>query len=628
MLAAGCDRGEKAVFETRLDVFGASGIPVEITVVHADETKARAAVEKAFAAMREAASPLNFYDSGSELSRLNAAAGKPVKVGAGLREVIALSLAVAKETDGAFDPTVGPLVSLWKPFIKGEKREPPSTDTLAAARVRVGWNKIRLEGDTVTLEPGMNLDLGAIAKGYVVDKGLFALRADGVGRAAVNASGHIAVIGLSPSGVSWKFGIQIPGAPRGAFKEALDLPSGAMATSGDYEQFVDYKGKRCHHILDPRTGEPSASGLASATVFAPDAASADALATAMVVLGADKGRGVLARRSARGFFLASDGREIRVEPAPAAASGWLPVALAASGEAAPAAGVSAPPKGFDWNALLLPAALVGGLGLLFGIGLFVASRVFLVEEDPRVGLLTGALPGANCGSCGFPGCGGFARALIHGSAPLNVCNPGGAATVQKIAGILGRTAPPMENRLAVLHCAGRAVKEASRYAGVLDCRAAAAVQGGTLACPFGCMRLRSCVRACPFDAISMDSGFPEVIEEKCTACGNCVKACPKGLFELAPAEKMFHVLCRSHEWGKAVKDACAVGCIACLRCVKACPSKAIDFVDNLASIDCARCTNCGACVKVCPSKTILDFRPRRGVEILAASAPAPAGGAA
>ncbi|MBN1420545.1 MAG: RnfABCDGE type electron transport complex subunit B [Planctomycetes bacterium] len=252
-----------------------------------------------------------------------------------------------------------------------------------------------------------------------------------------------------------------------------------------------------------------------------------------------------------------------------------------------------------------------GLGVLFGVGLYYASRIFHVDVDPRIQQVLDALPGANCGACGQPGCGGFARAVVHGSADLAGCAVGGCDVARRIGAILGKEVGETVRRVAVLHCAGRDVKDRFRYDGPRDCVAAALIRGGPKACAYGCIGYGTCARACPFGAISMVDGLPVVDEEKCTACGICVAACPKGLFELHAVTHHVHVRCRSREKGAVVRKVCSVGCIGCKKCEKTCPHDAIHVAENLASIDYGKCTSCAACVKVCPMKTIEDLRPAR-----------------
>lgn len=248
--------------------------------------------------------------------------------------------------------------------------------------------------------------------------------------------------------------------------------------------------------------------------------------------------------------------------------------------------------------------LIGILGIVFGIGLAVASRFFSVYMDPRIETVAGMLPGANCGGCGKAGCANFAEALVHGSAEVGGCSACGAETSKKIASFLGLKAPDAERRAAVLKCNGRSVKNRFEYHGVSDCVAASLVMGGPKACRYGCLGLGTCVRACPFGALEIRDRMPFVNEYRCVACGSCVSACPKRLYDIVPVSKTVHVRCRNLDRGKMVKEACEVGCIACKKCEKACPHDAIHVIDNVARIDYEKCTSCEKCVEGCPSKSI------------------------
>lgn len=255
--------------------------------------------------------------------------------------------------------------------------------------------------------------------------------------------------------------------------------------------------------------------------------------------------------------------------------------------------------------------ILGGLGILFGFGLFVASRVFHVKEDPRVEKVENTLPGANCGACGRPGCRALAEAVVHGSAPPSACPVCGAQEKEIIAGMMGLEVETGTRKVAVLHCQGRNVEDRFAYQGPESCRASELLIGGHKACPYGCLGFGDCVRACPFGTLTMVDGIPEVNEEKCTACGKCVEACPRNLFELHAVDMHVHVRCRSSDKGGAVRKYCEVGCIACKKCEKACKFDAIHVKDFLAQIDYGKCTNCAACVKVCPNSTIVNYRKAR-----------------
>lgn len=261
--------------------------------------------------------------------------------------------------------------------------------------------------------------------------------------------------------------------------------------------------------------------------------------------------------------------------------------------------------------MLSAIVTLGAAGLVFGGFLALAAQKFKVEEDPKVAEILEVLPGANCGACGFPGCAGLASAIVKGEAPCNVCIPGGDAVADKIASIMGVVCEGVEPMVAVVCCQGDddRAELVAQYHGVMDCHAANQL-GGSKGCPYGCLGLGSCVRACPFDAMYMSpEGLPVVIKEKCTGCGACVRACPRGIIDLAPCDKHVHILCSSYDKGPQVRKYCRVGCIACRICVRSCPQEAISMDrDTLAKIDYSICDNCGVCVAKCPMKTIVDTR--------------------
>lgn len=261
--------------------------------------------------------------------------------------------------------------------------------------------------------------------------------------------------------------------------------------------------------------------------------------------------------------------------------------------------------------MLQPLIILGILGLLFGIGLYIASKVFYVEIDPRVEQICEALPGANCGACGLAGCSGFAKAIVHGSASVDACIPGGEHVAHLVADIMGIEAITRDKEVAILKCRGKDVKTRFDYHGIPTCLAASQTLGGNRECIYGCLMFGDCVKACPFDAIHMVDGFPLVDEVKCTSCGNCVKACPKDLYELRMLKSLVHVNCMSYDRAKDVLRTCKVGCIGCKKCEKECKFDAIHINDFLAIIDFEKCTSCGMCVKVCPSGCILNFRMER-----------------
>ncbi|MBU4128760.1 Fe-S cluster domain-containing protein [bacterium] len=258
------------------------------------------------------------------------------------------------------------------------------------------------------------------------------------------------------------------------------------------------------------------------------------------------------------------------------------------------------------NPITLSIIVLGGLGLLAGSGLAYASKKFISKIDPKIETILAALPGANCGACGFAGCSGFAKALVEERAQANGCISGGEGVAREVASILGVEVAVKEKRIAKILCYHRGASQTQfDYQGLENCRAAALLFGGNKACLYSCLGLGDCVEVCPLGAITLVNGRIEIDEERCTGCGKCVSICPKGIIALVPKEKKVHVLCNSKDKGAIVRKICKEGCIGCGICLKVCPEKAITLKDNLAHIDYEKCTECGVCAEKCPTGTIV-----------------------
>ncbi len=268
------------------------------------------------------------------------------------------------------------------------------------------------------------------------------------------------------------------------------------------------------------------------------------------------------------------------------------------------------------SAALFLAALAGFLSVM----LVVVARKFAVEANPLVAEVEEVLPQYNCGACGFPGCSGFARYLVETRSPDAKCTPGGPDLQKRLASILGMEMGELTPTVAHVFCRGtdKQALDEGEYFGIRDCVAADLVDSGTKVCPFGCLGLGSCAVACQFDAIRMEDGVAVIIEKKCIACGQCVKACPRGLISMIPQGKRVLVECRTRDKGAQVKKYCKVGCITCQLCVKACPEQAIRLDGDFIVVDESTCTLCGACIEKCPQCTIQPlhgvFTPARTVE--------------
>jgi len=240
------------------------------------------------------------------------------------------------------------------------------------------------------------------------------------------------------------------------------------------------------------------------------------------------------------------------------------------------------------NPILDSALILGGLGLFFGFLIAMANKKFYVWEDPRIGGVEELLPNSNCGACGQPGCRAFAESLVNGKEQPSGCTVMGEEDMADVASYLGVDAGEASKRVARLLCAG-GKNEAARnsdYTGLESCKAAAAVAGGGKSCNWGCLGLADCEKSCLFDAIYMnDDLLPVVIPEKCTACNDCVVACPKDLFELMPIEQKLIVQCKNLLKGDAAEDLCSVACNTCNRCVADSEPGVIEMIDNLAVIN-------------------------------------------
>ncbi len=262
-------------------------------------------------------------------------------------------------------------------------------------------------------------------------------------------------------------------------------------------------------------------------------------------------------------------------------------------------------------------ASLTGLGFVFGLILSVAKKKLHVEKDPKIEAINDILPGANCGACGFPGCGAYAEKIVLEDEEITLCPVGGGDIVEKIASIVGKSGGSVQKMIARVHCQGGLYNTKNKfiYQGPHNCTAAQQIRGGFRVCSFGCLGLGECATICPFNAITMgEDRLPKVDPDKCTGCGKCVDVCPRNIISLQPADSEVYVLCSNKEKGPVMKQGCAVGCIGCKLCVvKACKLVFADnpdvesaiSVDNfLAVVDSSTCINCGKCGEICPQNVI------------------------
>ena len=256
--------------------------------------------------------------------------------------------------------------------------------------------------------------------------------------------------------------------------------------------------------------------------------------------------------------------------------------------------------------------LLGCIGLFFGIGLAIAAHKFAVDVNPLIEEVLESLPLAQCGGCGYPGCEGYAIAVVNNpDVPPNLCFPGKERVAARVAELTGKKLTAVEDQIAIIRCSrqeGR-VSHKHEYYGF----------GGPSACQYACIGLGECAAACPFGAIEMVENFPVVNPDKCVSCGVCVRTCPKKVIEIQTLKARVFVPCSTKDLGKNVKQVCQVGCIGCKMCVKACPANAVSYEDGLVKIDHKACIAYGpgcetACVTKCPREI---FRPYKGRDAIA-----------
>jgi Na+-translocating ferredoxin:NAD+ oxidoreductase subunit B len=252
---------------------------------------------------------------------------------------------------------------------------------------------------------------------------------------------------------------------------------------------------------------------------------------------------------------------------------------------------------------------VGLLGALLGVGLYVASKFFYVKKDERIARVEGALPGLNCGACGFAGCESYAEAIISTDVALDLCKPGGPDALTELGQIMGKAVEISGEKLvAQVHCRGGedTAEYVFKYEGIADCNAATLLYGGAKKCPHGCLGLGSCIKVCPVDAIDHDqTGLVWVDRDKCISCGKCVDICPTMVMKMIPYSADALVACNSTDKGGVVRKYCKVGCIGCKKCERSSPEGGFIVEDFLARIDYSQKGERDSAVDDCPTTCIV-----------------------
>ena len=257
--------------------------------------------------------------------------------------------------------------------------------------------------------------------------------------------------------------------------------------------------------------------------------------------------------------------------------------------------------------ILIAVGIFALIGLVAGILLTVASKVFEVRVDERIEKINDALPQVNCGSCGFSGCSDYAEAIISKGARCDMCRPGGEKTAKEIAKIMGVDVTVSEPEVAFVRCHGDCHITPHKYlfGGVQSCAACNRFYSGSKTCTSGCLGYGDCAHVCPQGAISIIDRIAKVDKSKCIGCGLCVDACPNGLIVVRKISQSVDVTCSSKDSARVTKSLCEGGCVGCKLCEKNCEKGAIHIVDNHAVIDYDKCDNCGKCADVCKIGSVM-----------------------
>lgn len=259
------------------------------------------------------------------------------------------------------------------------------------------------------------------------------------------------------------------------------------------------------------------------------------------------------------------------------------------------------------ESILIPMAIFLALGLLAGLLLSIFSKIFAVKTNEQVEAVRAALPGLNCGVCGYKGCDNYAEELVFHAVATNKCVPGGDKTSMELSKILATDFEDVIEKVANVRCGGKVPKATSDsfvYMGEKTCAACNMYYQGKGVCDYGCIGYGDCIQECAYGAISIVDEVAVIDPNLCRGCSLCVARCPKGLIEIRELRKNVYVNCSSCNAGKQTVQKCENGCIGCKKCEKVCPTGAITVKNNIARIDYEKCTACGACAENCPRKCI------------------------
>jgi Na+-translocating ferredoxin:NAD+ oxidoreductase RNF subunit RnfB len=256
--------------------------------------------------------------------------------------------------------------------------------------------------------------------------------------------------------------------------------------------------------------------------------------------------------------------------------------------------------------ILITAVFAAVLAFVLGLALGFFREFFAVAQDPLVGLVREALPGANCGACGFAGCDAYAAAVASRSTGITGCSVGGDVTAKQLSAIMGVSGQAVST-VSILACQGSTAHAPKKgdYTGIKTCRGAKLSAGGTKLCAWGCLGFGDCTLVCQFGALSLgENGLPKIDYTKCTGCKLCTLECPQGIIRNLPRDqKGALALCSNRNPLRAnVLKTCKIGCIKCELCVKNCPEQCITMENGIPAVNYAKCTSCGTCASKCPTK--------------------------